>query len=150
MKTYLMKKFGPILGLIALAGIVLGFTFAPSSCTLTPDQQRRLQAIAVPATSIGLAYAQNRGLIEPGDKITLTQGVAIVVSDKTSEAKLFELTELGLQHAVKTGLLANGDVVTVQSADQVTITSPEQPLLIPNGDSIADDGPLNPLLPEPK
>jgi hypothetical protein len=129
-----MKKFGPILGLIALMGIVLGFTFAPTSCSLTPDQQQRLQAIAVPATSIGLAYAQSRGLIEPGDKITLTQGVAIVVSDKTSEAKLFELTELGLQHAVKTGLLSNGDVVTVQTADQVTISSPPT-------------GPLNPLLP---
>ncbi len=134
MKSYLMKKFGPILGLIALASIVLGFTFAPASCTLTPEQQRRLEAIAVPAASIGLTYAQSQGLIQPGDKITLTQGVAIVVSDKTSEAKLFELTELGLQHAVKTGLLQDGNVVTVQSSDQVSITSPPA-------------GPLNPLLP---
>lgn len=137
MKHYLMKKFGPILGLIALAGIVLGFTFAPSSCSsLTPEQQQRLQAIAVPAASIGLTYAQSQGLIQPGDKITLTQGVAIVVSDKTSEAKLFELTELGLQHAVRTGLLQDGNVVTVQSTDQVSIASPPQ-------------APLNPLLPPP-
>ena len=135
MKHYLMKKFGPILGLIALAGIVLGFTFAPTSCSLTPEQQKRLNSIAVPAASLGLAYAQSQGLIQPGDRITLTQGVAIVVSNKTSEAKLYEIAELGLQHDVKTGLLSNGDVVTVHPANQITITSP------------LEYGPANPLLP---
>ena len=142
-----MKKFGPILGLIALAGIVAGFTFAPASCTLTPQQRERLQTIAVPAAQLGLTYAQSQGLIEPGDKITLTQGVAIVVSDKTSEAKLFDLADLGLQHAMKSGLLQDGSVVTIGTADQVSIQAPEPPLPVPNGDSIS--GPENPILPPP-
>lgn len=133
MKSILMKKFGPILGLVALMGIIIGFTFAPASCSLTPEQAKRLQTITVPVTAIGLNLAQSRGLIEPGDKITLTQGVAIVVSDKQPDAKIFELAMLGLEHAVSSGLLGNGDVITVKDDKSATILSPP--------------GPLNPLPP---
>jgi hypothetical protein len=133
MKHYLMQKYGALLGLLALASFVLAFTLAPTSCSsLTPEQQQRLQTITVPATALGLAYAQSQGYISPGDRITLTQGVAIVVSDKTPEAKLFDLAELGLKDAMANGLLCPGDVVTV-GTDTADITS--------------DPGPVNPLLP---
>lgn len=135
MKSILVKKFGSILGLLALAALVAGFTLAPSSCSLTPEQQQRLQSIAVPATSLGLAYAQSQGLIEPGDRITITQGVAIVVSDKTTEAKLFDLTELGLKEALRKGLIQDGNVITLTNPNTASIAVPS--------------GPANPLLPPP-
>ena len=131
-----MKKFGPILGIIALAGIVLGFTFAPTSCSLTPEQQKRLQSIAVPAASLGLAYAQSQGYITPGDRITITQGVAVVVSDKTPEAKLFDLAELGLKEAMAKGLIENGNVITLTNDETASIAAPP-------------GEPVNPLLPPP-
>jgi hypothetical protein len=155
-KTYLMKKFGPILGLIALAGIVLGFTFAPSSCTMTPEQQKRLQAISVPAASILSTVAVSKGWIEPGDKITIQRGVAVVTSTDSTEAKLFALAELGITEALKNGLVEEGDVITLENTKTVSILAPstEGPLTIPFGDLIGGpdplpEGPLNPLLPKP-
>jgi len=126
MKHYLMKKFGPILGLVALAGVIAGFTFAPASCSLNPQQQQRLQAIAVPASSIFSAVAVRQGWIEPGDKVTVQRSVAIVTSPDSAEVKLFALAELGLDEALKKGLLDTGDVVTVDTPTQVSITSPPQ------------------------
>lgn len=137
MKTYLMKRFGPYLGLLALVGIVTGYTLLPASCgSLTPEQQKRLQAITVPAASIGLTIAQQKGWIEPGDKVTLQRGVAIVTSPGDSETKIFELAELGLAHAMENGVLSDGDVLKIESAKEVSILSQES-------------GPLNPLLPPP-
>jgi hypothetical protein len=152
-----MKKFGPLLGLIALAGIVLGFTFAPSSCTMTPQQQQRLQAISVPAAGILSSVAVSKGWIEPGDKIIIQRGVAVVTSADSSEAKLFALAELGIAEALKNGLVDEGDVITLENTKTVSILAPstEGPLTIPFGDLIGGpeplpDGPLNPLLPATK
>jgi hypothetical protein len=152
-----MNKFGTSLGILALIGIVAGFTFAPSSCSsLTPDQQARLQAIAVPAAGILSEVAVRKGYIEPGDKITLQRGIAIVTSADDAETKLFNLAELGIQDALANGLVSEGDTITVKSEDVVTILTPptEGPLPIPFGDLIGDpeikpDGPLSPLLPPP-
>lgn len=120
-----MKKFGPFLGALVLLGIIAALTITPASCQLSPEQQRRLQAITVPATAIGLGYAQREGLIEQGDRITLTKGVAILVSDQDVEAKLFKLGELGLQQAMDRGLIQDGNVVEVTGPDTVTISVPE-------------------------
>lgn len=151
-----MNKFGTSLGILAMIGIVAGFTFAPSSCALKPDQQARLQAIAVPAAGILSEVAVRKGYIEPGDKITMQRGIAIVTSADDAETKLFNLAELGIQDALNKGLVSEGDTITVKSADVVTILPPsnEGPLPIPFGDLIGDpeitpDGPLNPLLPPP-
>jgi hypothetical protein len=139
MKTYLMKKFGPYLGLVALVGIIIGYTLLPTSCgSLTAEQQKRLQAITVPAASIGLTIAQQKGWIEPGDKVTLQRGIAIVTSPGDSETKIFELAELGLAHAMKDGVLSDGDVLKIENAKEVSILSQEGP-----------SGPMNPLLPPP-
>ena len=152
-----MNKFGTSLGILALIGIVAGFTFAPSSCSsLTPDQQARLQAIAVPAAGIVSQVALHKGWIEPGDEITIQRGVAVVTSAGEPEAKLFALAELGIAEALKKGLVQEGDTITVKNADVVTILTPptEGPLPMPFGDLIGDpeptpDAPLSPLLPPP-
>lgn len=156
MKTYLMKKFGPVLGLIALAGIVIGYTLLPSCGSLTAEQQKRLRAIAVPAAGIVSTVAIQKGWIAPGDDIVIQRGVAVVTSEGNPETKLFALAELGIAEAVKKGIVAEGDVITLQSKDVVTILAPstEGPLPIPFGDLIGDpepspDTPLNPLLPPP-
>ncbi len=133
MKDILMKKFGPLLGILILAVFVVGYALLPVSCQLSPEAQKRLQTITVPVTSLGLAYAQSQGYITPGDRITITQGVAIVTSDKTPEAKLFELTELGLKSAQESGLIKDGNVITLDSSEKATIAPPSEP--------------LNPLLP---
>lgn len=135
MKDILMKKFGPLLGILACAALIIGYALLPASCQLSPEQQKRLQSITVPVTSLGLAYAQSQGYVTPGDRITITQGVAIVTSDKTPEAKLFELTELGLKTALERGLIQNGNVITLDSPEKATIAPPEtlppNPLLPP-------------------
>jgi hypothetical protein len=137
MKGILVKKFGTFLGLCAFIGIIIGYTFVPASCQISPEQMKRLQAITVPATQLGLAVAQSQGYITPGDRITITQGVAIVTSDKTPEAKLFELTELGLKEALNKGLITNGSVITLDTPEKATIAPPD-PL------------PASPLLPQPQ
>ena len=139
-----MKKFGPLLGLIALAGIVLGFTFAPSSCTMTPQQQQRLQAISVPAAGILSSVAVSKGWIEPGDKIIIQRGVAVVTSADSCEAKLFALAELGIAEALKNGLVDEGDVITLENTKTVSILAPstEVPITIPFGDLIGGPEPL--------
>ena len=156
MKTYLMQKSGPTLGLIALAVIVIGYTLIPTSCQLNPEQQKRLQAIAVPAAGIVSTVAIQKGWIAPGDDIVIQRGVAVVTSEGNSQTKLFALAELGIAEAMKKGLVSEGDVITLQSKEVVTILAPstEGPLPIPFGDLIGDpepspSGPLAPLLPPP-
>ena len=140
-----MKKFGPLLGILALAAILIGFTMTPSSCSsLTTEQQQRLQAISVPLASLGLAYAQSEGWIEPGDRITLTRGVAVVVSPSDTETKLFKLAEIGLDAALKRGLVNGGDVITVTSPSEVSIQSPS-----PFAPTITAKEPALNLLPAP-
>lgn len=119
-----MKKFGTILGMLMLAALVVGYALLPASCQLSPEQARRLQSITVPATSLGLAVAQSQGYVTPGDRITITQGVAIVTSDKTTEAKLYELAELGLKSALERGLIKDGNVITLDTPEKATIAPP--------------------------
>lgn len=150
-----MKKFGPFLGILALMGIIAGFTFAPASCSLNPQQQQRLQAIAVPASSIFSTVAVSQGWIEPGDKVTVQRSVAIVTSPDSAEVKLFALTELGLNEALRKGLFNEGDTITVKTDDVVTLQkAPEEPPLpLPFSDLIGGDEPnpvpASPLLPAP-
>lgn len=130
-----MNKFGTTLGLIALAGIVAGFTLAPSSCSsLTPEQQQRLQSIAVPAAGILSEIAVRKGYIEPGDKITIQRGVAVVTSADDPQAKIFSLVELGITDALNKGLVNEGDVITLKNKDVITIASPEPLPATPPGE----------------
>lgn len=127
-----MKKFGPFLGILVLVGIVAGLTFTPSSCSsLTPEQQQRLQSIAVPAAGILSHVAVQKGWIEPGDKITIQRGVAVVTSAQDPEAKLFALAELGITEALNKGLVSEGDVIMLKNEDVITITSPPEPAQAP-------------------
>jgi hypothetical protein len=145
MKHLLMKKFGPLLGIALLAATVLAFTMMPSSCSsLTTEQQQRLQAISVPLASLGLGYAQSEGWIEPGDRITLTRGVAVVTSPADAETKLFKLAELGLESALNRGLVNGGDVITVTSPSQASIQSPS-----PFAPTTSAKQPVVKLLPAP-
>ncbi|WP_146854426.1 hypothetical protein [Brevifollis gellanilyticus] len=78
MKDKLMEKFGPILGAAAFIAICAGYVMLPASCSLNPEQQKRLQTIAVPVAGILSQAAVQRGWIESGDKILVQKGVAIV------------------------------------------------------------------------
>lgn len=124
MKHILMKKFGPYLGILALSGLVLGFAFAPSSCTLTPEQRERLRVISVPLTRLGLKLAAAEGWIEPGDKLVIKDGVAVLLSEDGTTEKVFKLAELGLDLAIKDGVLVEGDVITVESDKMANVATP--------------------------
>lgn len=144
-----MKKFGASIGLLAFFGICTAFVLTPSSCSLTPEQQQRLQSISVPAAGIISKAAVAQGWVQPGDEITIQRGIAVVTSADDGETKLFKLAEIGLDHALSKGLVSDDDTVKVDTPTQVTITSPPQqapgpaipPITIPLGDSIADDPP---------
>lgn len=135
----LMKRFGPFIGLLLFAVIILGAAHLPSSCSsMTPAQQARLQAVAVPAASLGLHIAQSRGYIEPGDRVLIQRGVAVLTSGDDTEAKLFRLAELGIEHAMKQGVVKDGDLIELQDADVALISSEPPPQVAP---------PLEPVTP---
>lgn len=155
MKAMLTRKFGTFAGLAALALILVAAAYLPSSCQLKPEQQARLNAIAVPASSILSKVAIKEGWIEPGDEVVIQRGVAVVTSAESRDVKLFQLAELGLDAALKDGLLNEGDTVKLTTPTEATILTPpfQEPLPLPPCDFIdapsapPPDGPLNPLLP---
>ena len=130
MYSILMKKFGALFALLALACLTIGLMLTPSSCSLTPEQSQRLQALSVPATGILSAAAISQGWVQPGDVVTIQRGVAIVTSPGDGEAKLFQLAELGLDHTMRQGLVNPGDTIKLDTPATVTITAaPEVPAL---------------------
>lgn len=124
-----MNKLGTSLGLLAFFGICTAFVITPSSCSLTPEQSQRIQALSVPATGILSAAAISQGWVQPGDVVTIQRGVAIVTSAGDGETKLFQLAELGLDHTMRQGLVNPGDTIKLDTASTVTITTaPEVPV----------------------
>jgi hypothetical protein len=133
MKNLLMKRFGPLIGIALCFAAVLSFAFLPASCQLTPEQAQRLQSISVPAASLGLTLAQSQGWIEPGDKITITRGVAVVTSRGDTQTKLFQLAELGMETALRRGLVNEGDVISLVTPSHASISAPPPPAPLPTG-----------------
>lgn len=139
-----MKKFSAPIAMLICMALILGFAFAPSSCTLTPQQQARLQAISVPVTALGLNYAKSRGLVSDGDVITLQRGVAVVVSADATETKLFKLAEIGLTDAVQRGLFVEGQTAELHGPD-VHLSHPPDVELHTNPVGLSEPAPsLNP------
>ncbi|GEP46416.1 hypothetical protein [Brevifollis gellanilyticus] len=124
MKQHLLQLTGRSIGLIAIFILIIGYALLPASCTLTPEQQQRLQAISVPVTSLLSTAAVQRGWIQPGDKILIQRGVAVVTSAEDSETKLYRLAEIGLEQAQRQGTVTEGDVIELKNASQATITHP--------------------------
>jgi hypothetical protein len=146
MKKILMKKLGPYVGVSAFVAICAGFVLAPSSCSLTPDQQAKLHSISVPVAGIISKVAIDQGWVESGDEISIQRGIAVVTSGDDHETKLFKLAEIGLDHALNRGLVSDGDTIKVNTPTQITITSPPESLPAPDpavttplADSIAPD-----------
>lgn len=130
MKNYLMKKLSAPIAMLVGMAIILGFTFAPTGCQMTPQQQQRLQAITVPVTALGLQWAKAEGLIEDGDRITIQRGVAVLVSPGDAETKVFRLAEIGLTDAVNRGLFNEGQTVEIDGS-KALITEEPVPVLNP-------------------
>lgn len=125
--------------LFLAAAVVATGIFAPS-CALSPQQAERLERVAVPLAKIGLAYAVSHGHLEPGDSVAIVDGLAVVVSEKSGQAKIYELAQLGLERAVAKGDLKEGDRVLIESVSEA--------LLIP-GEAEATSGksPVGEILP---
>lgn len=139
MKHALLQLTGKSISLIAIGVLILGYAMIPASCTLTQEQQQRLQAISVPVTSILSTAAVQRGWIQPGDKISIQRGVAIVTSAEDSETKLYRLAEIGLEHALRQGTVTEGDVIHLNSTREATLTHPA------DTDSAPSAAPATPL-----
>ncbi len=110
------SKFVPFVALLLMAGAVALGTLAPMSCTSA--QRESLKRVAVPLADLGLAYAVQRGYLEPGDSVAITDGLAVVVSEQSGETKLMELARLGVDQAVRKGVLQEGDRVLIRDATE--------------------------------
>jgi hypothetical protein len=114
-----MKRFGIITGgLMAVAMLILFGTQLPSCAT--PEQTARLLKLA----DIGLAIASHQGVINPGDRIVISDVFAVLTSDGTQDEKLIKLTDIGLDVAVEEGLLHEGDILIIREAEEVLVVPP--------------------------
>lgn len=109
---------------IALLACCLATLALPGCATrLSPAQQQQLWEGAVRITvgfgQIGLEAAAQRGLIEPGDAMLISNGAAILSSAAETRAKIVALKDLGVQAAVDKGVLQEGDRVFIQEASAV-------------------------------
>jgi hypothetical protein len=94
--------------------------FALPSCSLTPTQRAALAQSIVPLSELGLSLAQSRGVIQPGDRVLIGQGLALIIDDASSTRdKVVRLSALGVQAAVDRGALQEGDALLIQSATAI-------------------------------
>jgi len=76
---------------------------------------------AVPLTQLGLATAAAKGIIKPGDVVSIGQGIATITSDAPTSAKVIALEHLGAQAAVDAGKLSPGDKLLIDEATAILV-----------------------------
>lgn len=54
---YLMKQFGPLLGILLFAAIIIGTAFTPSSCASTDSSDRELSFAQAGLSAARIAYS---------------------------------------------------------------------------------------------
>ena len=140
MKSILVKKFGPLLGIVLCAVAILSVLVMPQGCQMSPDQR----AVVIPLTTTALTLAERANYLPPGSSVTIGHGVAILTSEETQKQKLVKLADLGLAEAVKSGDLKPGDALLVNQLGTALVQLlPDQKAQPPA------EGPQNPLLPAP-
>jgi hypothetical protein len=103
--------------LVSLSPCLLVFG---SACSITPTQRATLAQSIVPLSELGLSLAQSRGVIQPGDRVLIGQGLALIIDDASSTRdKVVKLSALGVQAAVDRGALQEGDALLIQSATAI-------------------------------
>ena len=135
----LMKKFGPMFGIILCMAAIVSVLVMPQGCQMTPEQR----AVVIPLTTTALTLAERANYLPPGSSVTIGNGVAILTSEETQKQKLVKLADLGLAEAVKSGDLKPGDALMVNQLGTALVQ------LLPDQKTPPAEAPVNAFLPPP-
>lgn len=115
----LIERYAALAACGILVAAILVAAHLPASCTLTPAQRARVDAvlpIVLPLSQAALTYAESTGNLPPGSSVTISQGLAVIASDASPTEKVVQLKTLGLDAALREGVLQEGDRAIVDAA----------------------------------
>lgn len=78
-----------------------------------------LGSTAMKLADAGLLYAAATNKIQPGDMLTIKDGLATIRSEGTWEEKTSSLVDLGIAHMVREGKLQEGDILLIEESQAI-------------------------------
>lgn len=144
---YLMKQFGPILGILLFAAIIIGTALSPSSCASSDSSDRELSFAQAGLSAARIAYsiAQAELTAKLADPTTppLERQLATVAAKEAGDALAKEQARVDKLIADR----AAAKLAAAQAAaDKEAAASLPEGTLTP---ASTPPGPVNPLLPAP-